>query len=146
MLASSLNSPVLNDQDVTELFGMLLEKSSHYSARQIMPVLLKFSSLKPALYSDVVRNRMKTCKDCSIALLLRQLDDPEVPDDTIERSIRSAVEEAKTNYTGVDLALVTPLVFDLRREVMQATALEMHLEEFEKEFRSLGRKFGFPDF
>lgn len=132
MLVSSLKSPVLNDQDVTELFGLLLEQVGPRQAGLVIPAITAFSNEKPALYADIVRQRLAANKDSAIALLFRQLDDPEVPDETIDRSIRSAIDEVRENLTDTDLALVLPLVFDLRRDAMCETTLAMHLEDLEK--------------
>lgn len=137
MLVSSLKSPVLNDQDITELFGLLLEQVGNHQAGLVMSAMIAFSDEKPALYADIVRRRLASSRESTVALLLRQLDDPEVPDETIDRSIRLAIEETRKNQTSTDLALVLPLVFDLRRDAMCETTLEMHLEELEKSLDKL---------
>ncbi len=85
MLMSSLKSPALNDQDVTDLFELLLQQVGNRQVGLVMSAMVAFSDKKPALYADIVRRRLAASRDSTIALLLRQLDDPEVPDETIDQ-------------------------------------------------------------
>jgi len=130
MFTTSLGNKTFSDQDLTDLFNLLLEQTSAEQADEILQAVKMFFDTKPALYADIVREKLSKDRDSAIALLLRQLDDPEVDSEAIGRSIKHMGREVKKKGRDylLNCLLLFPLLFDLRREELVESMLERLLD------------------
>lgn len=137
ILKSAVVSPVFSDQDRQELFELVVGfcRGKNASDATLVRILNQFHEHRPALYSDCVRSWFtKRHRDEDVQTLLRQLADPEVDEEAVVRSILHLVKRSRNNddLDPVEVVIVAPMVYDLRRGSLVEANLLLSLEDLSK--------------
>lgn len=117
MFLASLDSKAMSNDDRTELFRMILDK--YPNNRDILSQAIRnFQSQDYGLFATVAIEELQNRKDPNIDVLLRQLDDPEVPDEAVVRSLQTLIESPKKD--SITIGLSAPIVNHLRPDANMA--------------------------
>lgn len=113
MFLASLSSEVMTKEDRAQLFRMLLEKGRN-RPELLTPAIGQFQNMYYSVFAEIALEELAKEKDSDVDTLLRQLDDPEIEDDAIIRSLEVLIE--KPNMSMATLGLIAPIAHHLRPE------------------------------
>jgi hypothetical protein len=107
MFVAAVNSPAMNDTDVTELYDLILR--DHESSDIVPLASQEFQRKRPAAMMDYCRSILSAQNDDDCRMLMRQLDDPEVEDESVATTLQVLRDKLRDKHYIAAFALAVQL-------------------------------------
>ncbi len=104
MFVAAVTSKVMTDQDIIELYDLLLK--DHEGSQIIPTASVAFHHKRPAAMMDYCRKRLEKLADDDCRMLIRQLDDPEIEDESVAQTLEVLEDKLRKSDYVAAFALV----------------------------------------
>lgn len=97
-LFTSTLGPCFSDVDRLIMFERAMERCGHLTGPRFVPMLGRFLDYDPELYRDAAAPYIEKCDSDDVKLLFRQVDDEEIDDEAVGRSLDTVFNKPLENW------------------------------------------------